>query len=91
MAKKSDTPGYRASSPASASGHVAERLPYVPGAILERAAAVPSPATATAEPLPAGGWPRVDDYLDARGVRRQIGIFARESEDDLGEPRGDPR
>ncbi|MCP4661480.1 MAG: hypothetical protein GY856_39250, partial [bacterium] len=65
MAKKSDTPGYCASAPASASGSVAaERLPYVHGAILEQASAVPEPSPAAAESLPAGGWPRVDDYLD---------------------------
>ncbi|MCP4661483.1 MAG: hypothetical protein GY856_39265, partial [bacterium] len=65
MAKKSNTPGYLASSPASASGSVvAERPPYVPGAILEQASALPEPSPAAAEPLPAGVWPRVDDYLD---------------------------
>jgi len=44
MAKKSDTPGYHASSPASGSGSVgAERLPYVSGSIPEQAAAEPLP------------------------------------------------
>ena len=59
MAKKLDTPTYRTSS-ASASGSVAG-LPYIPGAILERASVAEPEPTA---PLPAGAWPSVDDYLD---------------------------
>ncbi len=70
MAKKSDPHGILA-SPASATGRgAAERLPQVPGAILQRAKeAGHSPAPAAAEPLPASRdagrrWPPVDEYLD---------------------------
>ncbi len=65
MAKESDPHAYL-TSPASPAGNVAaKRQPYVSGAILEKAAAAePEPSPASAEPLPASLWPRVDEYLD---------------------------
>ncbi len=61
MDKKSDQATYLA---AAAAGNVAaERLPYVPGAILEQASAS-EPAPSPAQTVPAPAWPPVDDYLD---------------------------
>ncbi len=62
MAKKSDRPTYLASS--AAGSIAAGRLPYVPGAILERSSASPEPSQLPAAPLPPRVWPQVDDYLD---------------------------
>ncbi len=70
MAKKTDTHKVLA-APASTSGRGAvERLPQVPGAMLQQApAAGQEPSPAMAEPLPASRdagrrWPPVDEYLD---------------------------
>ncbi len=65
MAKKSNTPGYLASSPASASGSFGEELvPYVPAALLKPDPVVPEPTSVAAVPLPPPEWPRVDEFLD---------------------------
>jgi hypothetical protein len=63
MDKKPETPAYLA-SPASTAEIGAERVPTMPGAILQKAATLRSePSPAAAEPLPLSA-PLVDDYLD---------------------------
>ncbi len=65
MDKESDAPEFLAAPVPSSQRGVGERLPQVPGAILERArAGSPEPSPAAAEPLPATLWPPVDEYLD---------------------------